>query len=964
MRRSSSSANATNATTSAGGQTRRKRPPLFSPTLPMLRRVRTEGTLLLTLAVIVLVTAFIAAAVPRLLNQMADRGLTHAVSNANVFQRNIQLLRTDRFEPGTGADYYVPIDAYGSEFQSNFEPSIQRIIGHRNWMINSLRFTVVETTDTDTFPFLRHITVLYQNELDPQLTFIEGRTPQTTDERAVPQDESIPTVDGAVTVLEVALSVEAAGQLQVNVGDLIILSPNEDEPLATSIPQSAQTAVGIRIVGLFTINDPAAEYWLGDAQLHRALEYDDGNTVQYYATALLAPEGYGSLLDSTPYPFRYTWRYYVDPEALDAGALPTLAADVRRLDAEYGSVSSSRVREDAIRTGLSSVFRAYMSQRRLAEAVLALAATGLAGVALSVIALVAQFIADRRRPATLLMRGRGASTRQIAVAQIIEGLLVSLPSAVLGYLLALLLVSGRAAQWSMVAALLVALCTTLLLLFAHLPHARSALIVAVRGDGAGRRVGIQRIVLEGLLVVLAIAGAVLLRRRGLSSDSATTDQVGFDPYLAAVPLLVGLAVGVLALRLYPLPVKLLAWVTALRRDLVPVLGFRRVSRQAGAANLPLLVLLLAVAVGVFSSIMLTSIARGQSDSAWQRIGADYRIEVGIQAILPSSFHVDDIDGVSASAMVMLRPAVQFSGRTAGTGAALLVAPDTTALAAVNRGNDADPHFPAEMLAAAGGSDLGQPTNPLPAIVSTNLPNQNLQIGDTFALTLTGRETTFEVVDMRERFPGIGINERWIVVAHDHLVAANPDRPFRYNLAFVRGSASLLDVLDPAIEAQSGAARVTSRWEEYADVRDSPLISGVTNGFRVGLAIAAAYSALAIIIALTITAAARARDTALLRTMGLSNDQTVWLTVAEQLPIVAVALLSGVGLGIIVVRLIEPGVDLTAFTGPGIPVSIQYDWVAISLLCIGLIVVVAGAIAVTSYAARRAQLGRALRLGDE
>lgn len=955
MRRSSPNANPNAA---------RSRPPLFGPTLPMLRRVRTERSLLLTLAVIVLVTAFIAAAVPRLLNQMADRGLSHAVSHANVFQRNIQLLRTDRFEPGTGADYYTPIDAYGSEFQSTFEPSIQRIIGHRTWMINSLRFTVAETTDTDTFPFLRHITVLYQNELDPQLTFIEGRAPQTTAERAVPVDTSIPTTDGSVTVLEVAFAADAARMLQVKVGDLLILSPNEDEPLATSIPQSAQTGIGIRIVGLFTINDPAAEYWLGDAQLHRALEYDDGNTVQYYATALLAPEGYGSLLNSTPYPFRYTWRYYVDPEALDAGALPTLAADVRRLDAEYGSVSPSRVREDAIRTGLSGIFRAYMSQRSLAEAVLALAATGLAGVALSVIALVSQFIADRRRPATLLMRGRGASTRQIAVAQIVEGLLVSLPAAVVGYLVAVLVVSGRAARWSLLGALLVALCATLLLLFAHLPHARRALIIPVRGDGAGRRVGIQRIVLEGLLVVLAIAGAVVLRRRGLSSDSATTDQVGFDPYLAAVPLLVGLAVGVLALRLYPLPVKLLAWATALRRDLVPVLGFRRVSRQAGAANLPLLVLLLAVAVGVFSSIMLTSISRGQSDSAWQRIGADYRIEVGTQAILPATFQVDDVDGVAASAMVTLRPTVQFVGRTAGTGSALLVAPEANDLAAVNRGNAADPHFPAEMLAPASGSDFGQPTNPVPAIVSTNLPNQNLHVGDTFALTIYGRDTTYEVVDMRDRFPGIGVTERWIVVAHDHLIAANPGRPFRYNLTFVRGGANLLDNLDAAVEAQSGAARVTSRWEEYADVSDAPLISGVTNGFRVGLAIAAAYSALAIIIALTITAAARARDTALLRTMGLSNDQTVWLTIAEQVPIVAVALLAGVGLGIIVVRLIEPGIDLTAFTGPDVPVSIQYDWVAVGLLCSGLILVVAGAIAVTSYAARRAQLGRALRLGDE
>jgi hypothetical protein len=77
-----------------------------------------------------------------------------------------------------------------------------------------------------------------------------------------------------------------------------------------------------------------------------------------------------------------------------------------------------------------------------------------------------------------------------------------------------------------------------------------------------------------------------------------------------------------------------------------------------------------------------------------------------------------------------------------------------------------------------------------------------------------------------------------------------------------------------------------------------------------------------------------------------------------------ALAAGTALGVAVARLIEPGVDLQAFTGEGLPVELRINWINISLLGIGLVVTVAVAVAVTSSLSRRASLGQALRLGDE
>src|SRR6185295_1695897 len=115
----------------------------------------------------------------------------------------------------------------------------------------------------------------------------------------------------------------------------------------------------------------------------------------------------------------------------------------------------------------------------------------------------------------------------------------------------------------------------------------------------------RRLAVEAAVVVSSLVGIYLLRRRGLA------DANGFDPYLAAVPLLLGLAAGILAVRIYPLPVRFLAAAAARRRDLVPALALRRVARQPGVTAAPLLVLLLGVSVSVFAAVMAATLSRAQ-----------------------------------------------------------------------------------------------------------------------------------------------------------------------------------------------------------------------------------------------------------------------------------------------------------------------------------------------------------------
>ena len=102
----------------------------------------------------------------------------------------------------------------------------------------------------------------------------------------------------------------------------------------------------------------------------------------------------------------------------------------------------------------------------------------------------------------------------------------------------------------------------------------------------------------------------------------------FDPFLALAPVLVGIAVGLVTIRLYPYPVRGIGWLAARRRDLVAVLGLRTIGRDPAAAYLPLLILMLTVAIGSFTSVVRVTVDRGQVDDSWRQVGADYRIENG------------------------------------------------------------------------------------------------------------------------------------------------------------------------------------------------------------------------------------------------------------------------------------------------------------------------------------------------
>lgn len=938
---------------------------LWSVTALNLRRLRRDAGVVGPLLSLILLTSLLLSAVPQLFNQMSDDALRVMLDDAPAVVRNIAVGQLSFIPGSVSEDVFANVDEEGADFQEDLPTSIQDVIQQRLYVVESPRFTISDMPGQSTSAFPRFLRLRYQQGIAEHTQLVEGRLPQPRD----PQEYTDPETGETelLPVIEYAASQETLDQIGLTIGSQVVLRPDNEDTLFRGVPLSLlEYAVIAEVSGIIQPTELTDPYWYGDPQLHRAQVLENPDFVLIFAMGLLAPEDYDRLLALTqPGHWRYTWRYFIDSQHIDAGGLTTLAADIRNQEVLYGSLVTAANFEPTFSTGLPRLFNQYFGQRRVAISALSLVSIGLLAIAGAVTAVLAALIAERRRDATILARGRGASARQLGIATVTEGLLLALPAAFLGYLLVIAFVGGRSSPWSVVAFVGVAVAAALLLLLAATPFLRRDLGALHSRYELPTRATARRVVFEFLIAGLAIAGVILLRRRGLSTDTISGMDGEFDPYLAAVPVLVGLAVGLLTLRLFPLPIRLLSWLGSLRRDLVLFLGARRVSQQPAAARLPILVILLAVAVAVFASVLLYTIDDWQKEASWQLVGADYAVDSGANgAPLYSGVDLSGVEEIEASALAYINIEIGVLSEPPTPGSVALAAIDTDDYTAVTEGTRGAPNFPEVMLREQLIQDIGTPNNPIPVVVSSNwLGNATLERGDTFNLGIGSRPVTFVVRDVRERFLGLPVGQPFVVAPLQSVQALNPDRPLRPTTLYLRADEDDGEAILTTLRSQTVSTNFDSRYAEYRDIHDSPLVNGVLRGFQLTVVLAGLYAALAAVAALALTARTRARDLGYLRTLGLSTSQAVWLTVIEQLPPLILAGTLGGALGIGIARLIEPGLNLSVFVDDILPISLLIDWPAIIAIAVGLTVLVGISIGIFSYLARHENLGQVLRVGE-
>ncbi|MFD2686442.1 ABC transporter permease [Streptomyces phyllanthi] len=907
-------------------------------------RLRTAPGTALAFAVLVLVTAFLAAALPRSVDAYETEGLRQEIAgappastvlNLSAPQPGLEIRQPNRekaLRPAALAAVHreamhrlpEPLRADSTESAYGVRTS-ESLVGLNAWL-----------PKIDAPP---RFTLAAQSGLAAHSTVRSGR---------------LPTTEGKVTAdtreVEAAVTAATARTLRIRLGSVVRVDGFRDAPLA------------VRITGIVEPRRPQGSYWSAEPELRTPgmAAAPVGVPVFYWhAGLLLAPGAAPVLLDSQGQPERY-WRLAPAAGRLTAQDVPALADRIASLESGPELLGMREIAGDTATLGteLDTVVGSYTTRRRAIAPVVAVGTVGVGAVAAVVLAMTSGLITARRATELALLRARGGSLRGIAGRLLAETAAVAVPAATCGLLLAVLAVGEARPVPAVLGAVAVTVLACVALPVRAIARHRRPRAHEERDDLAHARPGRRRTVAELTVLVLAAGAVVTLRRRG-------TADAG-DLLASAAPVLVGLIAALVLARLYPLPLRWAARPAARWRGAVGFLSLARAGRTpATGTALPLLALLTALTTAAFGGSVLAGVSDARDRAALLATGSDARISSpGDTTPLPAGAEraVRAVAGVREVTAVRIDRTAEPASGASGTGKSTSSTEKRTSLTLI--GVEPGPYarlarqtglgaFPAAELKGTGGV-LNAVASPGVAERLGRAPRR---------ITSPAGDVTVRITAVRPRTPASPDAEFLLIDA----AALEHPRP---TTLLATGGSLDARALRAAVRGAGQELSVTLRDEERAALSDSPLQSGAERIYTASVVAGAGYAVLALLLSLLQSAPERAAILARLRTMGLTRRQGRRLLGLDALPQALLAAGGGVVVGWATVRLLAPGIDLdrlalpTAPGGTAVAGAVLRTDVWSLALPAAAVVLLAGAVAAAQawWAGRRASITE-LRTGD-
>ncbi|MEU5324689.1 ABC transporter permease [Streptomyces parvus] len=938
---------------------------------PWIRtRLRTAPGAAVALAVLVLVTAFLAAAFPRAVDAYETKGLRHDIRLADAGRSAVEVSR-----PQPGLE--LPREQREAGVRT---PELKRIGGVLGGALpEPLRADMPSVAYglrtmkpvLATEPWLPRpdavppkLSYAAQTGLKEHARLVKGAWPTTPD--AVTSGSR--AVRGAVTE-------ETAAALNMKVGSTLRLPTAVGGPLT------------VTITGILAPRDPGGSYWSADPLVRTPSLIPDPESPfpQNYwtGTVLLAEDAGPALLATATEPSLF-WRFPPDPSALTGPDGARLTSAIASLESGPGLLKVRAIAGDtaAVLTGLGHIVEANARMRDAISPVIAVAALGIGSVAAVVLVMTGALIAARRKAELALMRSRGGSLRGIGGRLLAETAVTVLPASALGLLLAVLAV-GEGRWWpSALAAAGVGLLVCIALpLRTTLQHIRPTLHGA-REDMVSARPSRRRTVAELTLLVLAVGAVTALRRRGTSGS-------GTDLLVSGAPVLVALIAALVLVRLYPLPLRLAARPMARLRGAIGFLSLARAGRSSAGGALPLLALLLALATAAFGGSVIAGIGDARDDAALTAVGADARVSGRSErATLPDELvrTVRGLDGVRNAAPLRIEFGVTMpetagsgpddSGTDAGPGAdtgggdaagaraTTMVGVDPASYTRLARTTGL-PDFPSGLLKATG------PSAPLPEGAKSG-PERVLPViaSPAVAARLGKEQHAVDTLSGNFKVQVVGTVERVASLASTNFLIVNSaSLEERAPTTLLLTGAPDPGKLRAAADRNGEEFVVQLRSEERARYVNTPMQAGAGRIYLAAVAAGAGYALLAVLLSLLQTAPERKTLLARLRTMGLTTGQGRRLLAFEATPQALLAAGGGLLTGWATIILLSPGIDLVPLALAGVagsdtgPVTLRADLWSLALPAAGVVALAAAVAGVQAWWASRRGSITELRAGD-
>ncbi|MCY1136926.1 ABC transporter permease [Actinoplanes sp. Pm04-4] len=886
-------------------------------------RARADAGPLLLVAVVVAVVALLAGATPPVLRATSDEATRDAVRRAaDDAAVRVEADWPDDYGP-TGGRQRAPLLAQdvaslGHLAQDDLSPELQAALQTPVTTVSSISMAV---TDGSVQRRLQLEYLRRGDGGDPRVTWVAGKAPGPST-----SDDSIEIpLNGAPWPIHVGVSEAEAAALGVRPGDRI---PVQDD---------RRTPYDVRVSGIFRPVDPGDPAWRLVPWLLQPAANRDG----------LGSTRFGGLLSDESLPdarlafrsdqLRRGVRFDADPDKLTWASAQNLADSVATLKG-LSAVSAERDTSLKWATQLDSVLRDLRNQIATATPQASVLLLALLAGALLVVSLAADLLTRRRTTALATARQRGAALPALAAELAVESVAVTVPAAAIGLALAAVLTGSASLIWVLP---FVVLAIAAGPAFGTLAAARATRDKRAPANRSARRwarrtVRLRRAAIDAAVVLLAVGALVALRQRGIETGLAS-----------AAPALGALAVSLLLVRLLPPATGAVLRLSLRSRR---SLGLFAAARAAATSSrmLPALAVTTAIALASFAVTLQATTDRGLSDGAWQAVGADARLTVGLEAsgsTADIATRVAAAPGVEAAVPARVVESERFIADSTSIVARLIVV-DTAAFRRLLAGTPL-PGLPAPAgLTAADGDTV-------PALVRTG--DGSLRPGLDFRLPLqTNSAIQMAAIGVA---PAIGTGEDVIVVDVAAAKAAGLD--WEPDTVWATGSGAAA-----AIRATGADGRLVTRAEVAEDRRTAPLTEGLVRLYVIAAVTLLALGLLGFALAAAAGAPERWETLARLRTLGLRPRDTHRVAAGELLPVAVVAAVSGPLLGALLAWLTLGPLALNVLTGQvAVPVTVV-PWWTVELVTVGaLAAVLLAVVGGESVVRRKRRLGDVLRVSS-
>lgn len=479
---------------------------------------------------------------------------------------------------------------------------------------------------------------------DGKANLVQGRWPEVSGDGGY--DDATGDTEGIV--IEIAVDSQGLEFLDLELGEGFEVIP------ATG--GDGQPSTRVVVVGVLEPADIEDEYWY---RRHKLLSYadDDWTLVPLFTSEQALRQQIGRR-----YPGIYTssaWFVQMDREGIPAKKVDDLQLALQRVRRDV----TNNLANGSTSTGLIRILEDHEEQLLLARIPLFLMVFLVTGILAYYLTITAGMVIRARAGEIAMLKSRGATTIQIGILTLVEGLLLAGPALIAGALLSPLLAKGLGGlvfdaesagapvslSWQAFGMGAAGAGLAVIVLSLATLAAANKGIVEFRQSGArpARTPFVHRYYLDLLaLVVIAFLWWQISNRGTVLTRSLGGRELEIDFALLLGPALGLIALGLLVMRLFPLALGISARIVGPVGPGWLVQGLRRIARDPIAPGSLVALLMLATALGVVGSAFSATLNRSLGDRVRYDTGADIRIQhdngriprvfAGLSDVLPDS----------------------------------------------------------------------------------------------------------------------------------------------------------------------------------------------------------------------------------------------------------------------------------------------------------------------------------------